>query len=85
LSAAPALVLMGRPGCHLCEEMRELVERVIRGAPFTLAEKNIDEDESLLGRYALAIPVLLLGDVELARHRIGEQELRARLRDVGLG
>ncbi len=82
--SAPTLVLMGRPGCRLCEEMRELVLSVTRGG-LSLTERNIDEDESLLGRYALAIPVLLFGEVELARHRISAAELRARLRDAGLG
>jgi len=81
---AASLTLLSRPGCHLCHEMRALVERLIRGTPVELVERNIEEDEALLRRYALLIPVLVSGDVEIARHGITEAELRARLRELGL-
>lgn len=83
MSEAPALVLLSRPDCHLCHEMRALVERLIRGTPLTLRERNVDEDETLRRRYGLAIPVLLLDGAELARHRTDEASLRARLRAAG--
>ncbi len=79
----PALTLLGRPGCHLCHEMRAVVGGVL-GAAATLVERNIEEDEELLRRYALLIPVLLAGDVEVARYRIGPEELRRRLSELGL-
>jgi hypothetical protein len=81
---AASLLLLSRPGCHLCHELRALVERLIRGTPIELVERNIEEDAALLRRYALLIPVLLSGDVEIARQRISEADLRARLRELGL-
>ena len=80
----PALTLLGRPDCQLCHEMRLLVERVIRGKQVELLERNIEEDDALLRRYALAIPVLVFGESEIARHQISEAELRARLLEVGI-
>lgn len=79
-----SLTLLSRPDCHLCHEMRTLVERLIRDMPLELVERNIEEDETLLRRYALLIPVLVLGDAEVARHRISEAELRSRLSELGL-
>lgn len=79
-----ALTLLGRPGCHLCHEMRVLVERVIRGKPVEFIERNIEEDDALLRRYALLIPVLVFGESEIARGRIGEADLRARLGELGI-
>jgi len=79
-----ALTLLGRPDCHLCHEMRALVERVIRGRPVELLERNIEEDDALLRRYALLIPVLVFGESEIARHRISEADLRARLGELGI-
>lgn len=76
--AASSLTLLGRPGCHLCDEMRALVERVA-GGRFALVERNIEDDDELLRRYALLIPVLLLGETEIAHHRSDEAELRRRL------
>lgn len=67
----PSLVLYGRPGCHLCEDARGIVDalltdRVARGLPApTVVERNIEADDELLRRYALTIPVLALGGLEL--------------------
>lgn len=81
---ARSLTLLSRPDCQLCHEMRALVERLIRGTSLELVERNIEEDEALLRRYALEIPVLVLGEDEIARHSISEAELRARLRERGI-
>jgi hypothetical protein len=64
--------------------MRALVERVIRGRPVELVLRNIEEDDALLRRYALLIPVLVFGESEIARHRISEADLRARLGELGI-
>ena len=64
--------------------MRVLVERVIRGRPVELLERNIEEDDALLRHYALLIPVLVFGESEIARHRISEADLRARLGELGI-
>jgi hypothetical protein len=80
---APRLTLLSRPGCGLCHEMRALVEKLGRELPLELVERNIDEDPALLRRYRFEIPVLLLGETELARHRTSEAELRAKLLELG--
>lgn len=67
----PDLVLYSRPGCHLCEDARVvldalLADRAARGLPAPgLRELSIDDDEALQRRYAFTIPVLALGDREL--------------------
>ncbi|HEY7513346.1 MAG TPA: glutaredoxin family protein [Vicinamibacteria bacterium] len=70
---------MGKPGCGLCAEMREVVERALPGLRARLVERDITQDPELERRYVFEIPVLLLGDREIARHRITEGELRQRL------
>jgi glutaredoxin len=69
------LTLYGRPGCHLCDDARAVLDRV--GAPY--AEVNIDEDDELFKRYLERIPVVTLGDEELFEFFIDEGALRARL------
>jgi glutaredoxin len=69
------LVLYGRPGCHLCDEARIVLERV--GRPFE--EVDIDSDERLLRRYLERIPVVALDGVELYDFFVDEQDLRARV------
>jgi len=82
-TSAPRLTLLGKPGCHLCEDMLEIVARV--AGEHAVAERNIEEDDDLLRLYVFEIPVLLLdGSVEVARHRVAEGDLRARLTELGV-
>ena len=70
-----SLVLYGRPGCHLCDEARAVLERI--GHPFE--EVDIEADDELLARYLERIPVIALDGAELYDFFVDEVELRARL------
>ena len=70
-----SLVLYGRPGCHLCDEARTVLERI--GHPFD--EVDIETDDALLVRYLERIPVVVLDGAELYDFFVDEVELRARL------
>ena len=69
------LTLYGRPGCHLCDDARAVLERV--GAAYD--EVNIDEDDDLFKRYLERIPVVTLDGEELFEFFVDEDALRARL------
>jgi thiol-disulfide isomerase/thioredoxin len=73
------LVLLGKPDCGLCREMREIVERLAPELRLGFHERDVTEDPELERRYVLEIPVLLLDGREIARHRITAAELRERL------
>jgi Glutaredoxin-like domain (DUF836) len=77
-----ALTLLGKPGCHLCEEMRAVVERVLEGTALQLQELDIQDHPDLERRYVFEIPVLLFEGQEIARYRTTETDLRASLRGV---
>jgi len=72
-------VLYTRPGCHLCEEAREVLERVRARIPFALEERDITEDDALHRRYLERIPVGVLDGEELFEHEVDERTLIARL------
>ena len=74
------LILVGKPGCHLCEVMRDVVSPVAAELGLTLAERDVRSDPELDALYRNDIPVLLLGGREVARHRVTAADLRARLR-----
>jgi len=84
VTEAAVLTLVGRPDCHLCHEMRQTLERLVSGRSIRIVEKNVDDDERLLRLYQLAIPVLLLGTDEIARHSVSEPDLAGRLAALGL-
>jgi glutaredoxin len=72
------LVLYGRPGCHLCDDARIVLERI--GHPF--AEVDIESDDRLLGRYLERIPVVVLDGQELYDFVVDEADLRARVGSI---
>lgn len=77
-------MLLGQPGCHLCHEMRETIRPVLVDLGLGLEERDVRNDPDLERLYLLEIPVLLLGAREVARHRVTEAALRARLRELGI-
>ena len=74
------LTIYSKPGCHLCDEMKAIVLRVIAGAGHspaaTIEEIDISGDGDLLERYGLEIPVLLVDGVKVAKFRVSEDQLR---------
>ena len=72
-----ALTIYSRPGCHLCDEMKAVVDRVVRSldTPITIEEIDISTDPDLEARYGVEIPVLLVDAKKVAKYRISEQEL----------
>ena len=71
----PQVVLYSRPGCHLCEDMKAIVDRIRRSVPFDLTVIDISNDEALEERYGVEIPVLTINGRQVARYRITEGEL----------
>lgn len=56
------LTLIGKPGCHLCDDAEAVVSGVLEEfqGKVTLDRKNILEDDELFVRYSEEIPVLLI-------------------------
>ncbi len=79
------LVLLGKPGCHLCEAMRDVVSPVAAEMGLRLDEVDVRSDPELEALYRYDIPVLLLDGREVARHRLTGARLRARLAEMGGG
>jgi glutaredoxin len=69
------ITLYGRPGCHLCDDARAVLERV--GEPFD--EVDIESDDALLKRYLERIPVVAIDGQELYDFFVDEQDLRRRV------
>jgi glutaredoxin len=73
------IVLYGRPGCHLCDDARAVLERIRAELPFALVERDIEADDALLRAYLERIPVIALDGEELFDFFVDERELRRRL------
>ena len=76
-----ALTLYSRPGCHLCDEMKAVIARVVgeQAVDITLEEVDISTDAELESRYGTEIPVLLVNGRKVAKYRVTEGELARML------
>jgi hypothetical protein len=68
-------VLYTRAECHLCNEMRLLLERYERYFP-TIEERDIDADAELAAKFTDCVPVLEIDGKIRFRGRINETLLR---------
>ena len=75
----PRIVLYTRPGCHLCEAARELVEKVSADLREPYVERDITLDPELLSSYVESIPVVEVDGVQVDFWRVSEERLRAAL------
>ncbi|MFM6974434.1 MAG: glutaredoxin family protein [Agromyces sp.] len=74
------LTLIGRPGCHLCDDAREIVTSVAAAFPtLVVTERSIDDDAELRAKYADEIPVVLINGRMHAYWRVDPDRLRSAL------
>jgi glutaredoxin len=78
-SATARVTLYSRPGCHLCDDARAVIERVCADLGEEYVELSIDDDPALRERYAEEIPVTLVDGRQHDFWRVDEQRLRAAL------
>jgi glutaredoxin len=74
------LVLYSKPGCHLCDEMKHVIDTLRARIPLTLEVIDITTDPELTARYGVDIPVLLIDGKKAAKHRVTEAELERKIR-----
>ena len=77
--STPRITLITRPGCHLCDDARAVVEAVAADLGVGWAEVSIDDDPQLRERYWEQIPVTLVDGAQHDFWRVSEHRLRAAL------
>jgi len=78
------VTLYTKPGCHLCDEVRDAIEQVREEFAFDVDVRDILMDLKDFERYKHDIPVVLLDGREIARHRMPADQLRAALLAAGV-
>jgi glutaredoxin len=80
------LTLIGKPGCHLCDDARAVVNTVLaerepdaRG--YALEEVSILDDPQLYERYVEEIPVLLIDGKVHTYWRVDPTRLKKALQE----
>jgi glutaredoxin len=73
------VVLYTRPGCHLCDDARQVVEAVCAELGESYREVDITTSPELLDRYREEIPVTLVDGRQHDFWRVDPARLRAAL------
>lgn len=73
------LTLYGRPGCHLCDEMKAGLPALLAGQAFRLTEVEVGWQGELAERYGRLLPVLEYAGAEVCHFFLDEDRLRAAL------
>ena len=73
------VTLIGKPGCHLCDDARAVVARVAEDTGAGWQELSILDDPQLYERYWEQIPVVLVDGEPHDFWRVDEERLRSAL------
>ena len=76
------LTLYTRPGCHLCDSMKGVVDAIARDEPVTLNQVDITGNIDLERRFGAEIPVLVQDEQVVARIRTTRAALVESLRNM---
>jgi hypothetical protein len=77
---AARVILFERKECHLCEEVRVLLDEMI--GPDRYERVDIDASDDLVMRYGFRVPVVAVDGVDRLEAPISGPDLRAVLRDA---
>ncbi|MFI8291993.1 glutaredoxin family protein [Streptomyces sp. NPDC085614] len=78
-AAERTVTLIGKPGCHLCDDARAVVEAVCAETGASWEEKDITQDEELHRAYWEQIPVVLVDGEQHTFWRVDAGRLRREL------
>lgn len=73
------ITLYTRPGCHLCDDARVVVERVCADLGESFEEVDITTDDDLADRFGEDVPVTFVDGKQHDFWRVDENRLRAAL------
>ncbi|GAB3272936.1 glutaredoxin family protein [Kineosporia babensis] len=75
----PRITLIGKPGCHLCDDARLIVKKIADETGTEWKELSILEHPDLAETYWEQIPVVLVDGAQHTYWRVDEDRLRTAL------
>jgi glutaredoxin len=73
------VTLYSRPGCHLCDDARAVIERVCADLGESFDEVDIESDDGLEDRFGEEVPVTFVDGKQHDYWRVDETRLRKAL------
>lgn len=79
MSSEDRVLVLTRPGCHLCEQAVEVVSRVCAESGTGWSTQDITTDPELLSRYTNEVPVTFVDGVQHDFWAVDPTRLRTAL------
>jgi hypothetical protein len=76
----PRVLLLSRPGCHLCDDARSVIVRVTAELGVGWAERDVTASAQDLAEFGDMIPVTFVDGIQHDFWHVSEDRLRAALR-----
>jgi glutaredoxin len=76
---SPRITFYTRPGCHLCDDARVIIERVCVELGEEYAEIDIETDQTLVDRFGEEVPVTFVDGRQHDFWRVDPARLRNAL------
>ena len=73
------VIVYSRKGCHLCEVVKESLDKLSRHGGFTWREIDVDADPELRREYNDQVPVVFIDGHKAFKYRMDEREFLRRL------
>ena len=73
------VTLIGKPGCHLCEQALAAIRPVLEETEVAFKELSLLDDPRLMAEYSEDIPVILINDKVHDFLRVDPDRLRAAI------
>ena len=74
--------IYSRPGCHLCDEAKGVIEPFSTLYALELKVTNVDSSPELREAFGTEIPVVLINGKETFRHRVDARVLERKLKEL---
>ena len=76
---AHEVLVYSRAGCHLCDVVKQQLERLRARADFSWREVDIDADPALRERYNEEVPVVFIDGRKAFKYHLDERDFLRRL------
>jgi glutaredoxin len=73
------VIVYSRKGCHLCEIVKETLNKLQRRGGFTWREIDVDSDEQLHRRFTDEVPVVFIDGRKAFKYHMDERAFLQKL------
>ena len=79
MPGAGEVILYSRKGCHLCEIVKESLNKLHKRGGFTWQEIDVDSDSEIRHLYNDEVPVVFINGRKAFKYHMDEQEFLRKL------